>query len=288
LPTEAAPLYVFSRRRDLAFLVAMAPGRVHDTFRMNASSPLSPASSAEAAFEAAGGRGVALVGVLAGFTRRVFGLGRVAAQVVVRLEKEGADPYSTDTGFDIKSAVGLLQRALHLADALRARLRIPAVVAALLRPRAASGHARIARPAADKAGEMPLQLWQISYLRAHEETQAAYREAIAGMSDRDVIEHIYSHLMCASEMLGENREAAGVEALGHQAARQLAAVDERAVSDEGAPDGAVPNEIVADEVLADAMARTRTDVAMADAGQRAAYAPCDGPPPPALERGPPA
>jgi hypothetical protein len=251
--------------------------KVHDTFRMNAVSPLSAAPSAEAAFEAAIGRGVALIGVLAGFTRRVFGLGRVAVQVVARLEKEGADPYSTDTGFDIKSAVGFLHRALHLADALRARLRTPAVLAALLRPRGAACCAPVARPAADKAGEMPLQLWQISYLRAHEDTRAAYREAIADMSDRDVIEHIYSHLLCASEMLGENREAAGVEALGHEAARLLAAVEAEVAAET----------VLSDDGVSDEVTPPQADLVMAEAGSDSALAPPARPPLTPAGRGPP-
>jgi hypothetical protein len=117
------------------------------------------------------------------------------------------------------------------------------------------------------------------------------------MSDRDVIEHIYSHLMCASEMLGENREAAGVEALGHEAARLLAAVDadvapdrivaEKAVTDDAGPSDVAPSDVAPSDVEPGDVAPGRDDRVVADTGSGSSHAPPARGPLQAVGRGPP-
>jgi hypothetical protein len=112
------------------------------------------------------------------------------------------------------------------------------------------------------------------------------------MSDRDVIEHIYSHLMCASEMLGENREAAGVEALGHEAARLLAAVDadvapDRIVAEKAVTDDAGPSDVAPGDVAPGDVSPGRDDRVVADTGSGSSHAPPARGPLQAVGRGPP-
>jgi hypothetical protein len=246
-------------------------------FSMNTASLPPRASPTEAAFDAAVVRGVALIGVLKGFTQRVFGLGRVMKQVLDRLDKQGVDTRSANSGFDMKSISNLLRRAMHLADALRARLRTPAVALALIRPRSAPRREPIERQAGAQGYDPADPLWRITYYRADEETRAEYRQAIAEMSDCEVIEQIYSDLLCASAMLGETEEAAGVAVLGHKAAGLLAQVNETAV----------PADVLADEVLPEEVVPECADHAMSDARSDTAHAPCVRPSPPAVGRGPP-
>jgi hypothetical protein len=238
-------------------------------FSMNTVSLPHRASPAEAAFEAAVVRGVALIGVLKGFTRRVFGLGRVMKQVLVRLDQEGVDPHSANSGFDLTAVLNRLSRALHLADALYARLRTPAVTLALLmlRPRSAPRCERIAREVEDEDYDPEDPLRRISYGRGDEKIRSAYREAIEDMSDGEVVDHIISDLIWASAMLGETEEGARVVALAHKAAGLFATVKVDAAPDEVAPG--------------------HPDYAMSDGGSDRSDGSCARPTPPAVGRGPP-
>ena len=262
----------------------MATAYVHYSFSMNATSSLHLASPAEAAVDVAVVRGVALIGVLKGFTRRVFGLGRVMKQVLVRLDKEGVDPHSANSGFDLMGVLNLLSRALKLADALSARLRTAAVALALVRPRSATVRREwIERQAEDRdasgGGEdyMADPLRRISYGRTDERSCSEYRQAIADMSDREVLDVIYSHLLRASAILGETEEAARVTALGYKAAALLAEVNANEVPDDVAPP----------EVALHSAVSGRADRVMSDGNPEPADVPGARPPPRAVERGPP-
>ncbi len=72
--------------------------------------------------------GVRLLGVVSGFTRGVFQLGLEMGSVMIRLANAGKDPDSPNTGFDLAGVMRLLRRALHVADALRVRLRTPSEI----------------------------------------------------------------------------------------------------------------------------------------------------------------
>jgi hypothetical protein len=261
----------------------MATTYVHNMFSMNAASSLHLASPAEAAVDVAVVRGVALIGVLKGFTRRVFGLGRVMKQVLVRLDKEGVDPHSANSGFDLMGVLNLLSRALKLADALSARLRTAAVALALVRPRSATVRREWIERQAEDGGEgggedyMADPLRRISYGRTDERSCSEYRQAIADMSDREVLDVIYSHLLRASAILGETEEAARVTALGYKAAALLAEVNANEVPDDVAPP----------EVALHSAVSGRADRVMSDGSAEPADVPGSRPPPRAVERGPP-
>ena len=250
---------------------------------MNAASSLRPTSPAEAAVDVAVVRGVALIGVLKGFTRRVFGLGRVMKQVLVRLDKEGVDPHSANSGFDLMGVLNLLSRALKLADALSARLRTAAVALALVRPRSATVRREWIERQAEDGGEggdedyMADPLRRISYGRTDERSCSEYRQAIADMSDREVLDVIYSHLLRASAILGETEEAARVTALGYKAAALLAEVNANEVPDDVAPP----------EVALHGAVSGRADRVMSDGSPEPADVPGARSPPRAVERGPP-
>ena len=225
-------------------------------------------SAADPGFDAMVLRGVALIGVLKGFTRGVFGLGRAARGMIVRLTNEGAEPYSANSGFDFPTVVSLLRRALHLADALRARLLTPPVALALVRRRSVPKSRPTERPAEDEDYMPDDPVWLISYLRADEKTRSRYRQAIADMSDSEVVQQIYTDLASASAMLGQTEAAAQVAVLAHKAAGLL-----EPVTDEIGPANEAPP--------------PPDDRQMADAGSVLPEAPCATPPLRAVGRGPP-
>jgi hypothetical protein len=185
--------------------------------------------------------GIGLIGVAKGFARSVLELGRVMNGAVTRLKAEGGDPYSPNAGFDFVAVLSLLQHAVLLADALKARLRTAAVAIALARFGAARAGARNARPQADQEpdGEPDGEdaLWRIAYVRDDDRHQNAMRQAIAGMSDLEVLTNIHTSLLEASAMLGETDVAAEIRVLGCKAVALLGDV---------APDNEVPGEVEPD------------------------------------------
>jgi hypothetical protein len=185
--------------------------------------------------------GIGLIGVAKGFARSVLELGRVMNGAVTRLKAEGGDPYSPNAGFDFVAVLSLLQHAVLLADALKARLRTAAVAIALARFGAARAGARNARPQADQEpdGEPDGEdaLWRIAYVRDDDRHQNAMRQAIAGMSDLEVLTNIHTSLLEASAMLGETDVAAEIRVLGCKAVALLGDV---------APDNEVPDEVAPD------------------------------------------
>ena len=186
---------------------------------------------------AAVARDVGLFGVVKGFARSVLGLGRVMSGAVARLKDEGADPHSANSGFDFKAVLHLLQRAVLMADALRARLRTPELAVVLARFRAVRTaavrteppQAPVAQPEADET------LRQIACARNDERLRRQLRQVIEGMSDREVLTYIYADLREASERLGDTAVAKRIEALGCKASALLG--DE---PDEVVPSGVAP------------------------------------------------
>jgi hypothetical protein len=110
-----------------------------------------------------------------------------------------------------------------MADALRARLRTPELAVVLARFRAVRSaavrteppQAPVAQPEADET------LRQIACARNDERLRRQLRQAIEGMSDREVLAYIYADLRQASEMLGDTAVAKQVEALGCKASALL-------------------------------------------------------------------
>ena len=209
-------------------------------------------ADAHAAFAAAAVmRGVVLIGVLKGFTRGVFGLGRVMKDVIDRLKGQGVDPYSPEAGVDLKTVTALLRRALHLADALRVRLKTPAVALAMIR----RGLRRRYLPRRDAVEEVESAwddpLWFIAYRRTEDKLRGQIKRAIAEMSDGEVIDMICSDLLCASALLGETEEGARIAVLARKAAAAFTPAPDPVVS----PDKVVPDEVArapAERVMADA------------------------------------
>ena len=224
-------------------------------------------------------RGIGLIGVAKGLARSVVELARVMSGAVARLKHEGADPYSLNAGFDFMGVLSLLQRAVLMADALRARLRTPAVAVALARfgaARAGAGNERPqAAPKPEIAPDVQDPMWRIAYVRADKQRLQAWREAIEDMSDREVLTHIHADLLAASSMLGETDMAAEVRALGCKASALL--------GDEA--DEVVPGDVATED---GAPAATRPDVhGMSDAGEDPNRMPSARPPVPEVGRGPP-
>ena len=221
---------------------------------MSATASPSRTSDTDPAFAAASVlRGIGLIGVLTGLTRSVFGLGRTTKFVLARLTGEGVDPYSHNGGFDFRGVMGLLQRAVLLADALRARLRTPAVAVAMVRHKFAQRRSRIERRAEDEACTADDPLWRIAYVRGDEKIRLKYRRAITGMSDGEIIERICSDLMSASAMLEDTEAAARIAVLAHKAAMLIVPVADQTVADQTAADGA-PSDPVAPPRAGRAMA----------------------------------
>jgi hypothetical protein len=180
--------------------------------------------------------GIGLIGVVRGFARSALGLGDVMSGVIARLKHDGANPDSANAGFDFQGVLNLLQRAVLLADALRARLRTPAVAIALARfaaPRAGVGHDR--PPPAEQPELDETRSW-IAYLRSDDMRRQGARAAIEGLSDREVLTYIHANLLQASAMLGETDVAAEVRALGCKALALLGDEADEVVPDDGAPD----------------------------------------------------
>ena len=186
-------------------------------------------------------RGIGLIGVVKGFARSVLGLGQVMSGAIARLEREGADPYSANSGFDFKGVMNLLQRAVLMADALRARLRTPAVALALARFGVGRASARQERPQPAEPPELDDTMLWITYLRTDDKRRQGWREAIEGLSDREVLTHIYGDLLHAASMLGETDVAQEVRALACKASALLG--DE---ADEVAPGDTAPDDVSPD------------------------------------------
>jgi hypothetical protein len=180
-------------------------------------------------------RGVGLFGVVKGFARSVLGLGRVMSGAMDRLEGEGAEPMSANAGYDFPRVMELLRRAVHMADALKARLLTPVVAEfiAMARFRAARTHAgtnirisaRDERPKVAEPACLGDIMFQINFTRSDPATRQQLRQAIADMSDREVVTYIYADLREASEMLGETKLAAQVEAMACKASALLDAAE---------------------------------------------------------------
>jgi hypothetical protein len=166
-------------------------------------------------------RGIGLIGVVKGFARGVLGLGMVMNGAIARLKHEGADPYSANAGFDFKAVLHLLQRAVLMADALRARLRTPAVGMALARFVAGRAFARTMPPRPAAQPDADDQVSHIACARKDERLRRQLREAIEGMSDCEVLTRIHADLLQASAMLGETDVAQEVRALGCKASALL-------------------------------------------------------------------
>jgi hypothetical protein len=166
-------------------------------------------------------RGIGLIGVVKGFARGVLGLGMVMNGAIARLKHEGADPYSANAGFDFKAVLHLLQRAVLMADALRARLRTPAVGMALARFSLGRASARYAPPRPAAQPEADDQLSHIACARKDERLRRQLRKAIEDMSDCEVLTRIYGDLLQASAMLGETDVAQEVRALACKASALL-------------------------------------------------------------------
>lgn len=190
-------------------------------------------------------RGIGLIGVAKGFARSVLGLGQVMSGAVARLKAEGGNPYSANAGFDFVAVLSLLQRAVLMADALRARLRTPAVAIALARFATGRAGARNERPQADAEPDTDDALWRIAYVRGDKQRLQGWRQAIEEMSDREVLTYIHADLLAASEMLGETDVAAEIRALGCKASALLS--DD---ADEVAPAAAAPGNPVSDTATA--------------------------------------
>ena len=202
---------------------------------------------------ASAGYGVGLIGVVKGFARSVLGLGRVMSGAMARLEGEGAEPMSANAGYDFPRVMVLLRRAVHMADALKARLFTPAVAEflAMARFRAARtsasagantgvrASARDERPRAAEPACLGDILFQINFTRSDPKTRQQLQQAIENMSDREVLTYIYADLREASEMLGETKLAAQVEAMACKASTLLDAADAAAAADEALDDVAL-------------------------------------------------
>jgi len=203
----------------------------------------SPDETASAAY------GVGLIGVAKGFARSVLGLGRVMSGTIARLTNEGADPHSANSGFDFMAVLNLLQRAVMLADALKARLLTPAVTAAMARFRAVRSFAGQARPQAAAQPEADDTLWRIAYVRADKQRRQGWLEAIEDMSDREVLTHIYATLRQASAMLGDTAVAAQVEALACKASALLGDEADEVAPGHGTPSHVTPETTVTRPVV---------------------------------------
>jgi hypothetical protein len=187
-----------------------------------------------------------LIGVARGFARSVLGLGRAMTVAIDRLANEGAAPFSANAGYDFPRVMTLLRRAIHMADALRARLRTPAVAAALAlaRFRAARAGTRGERPQAAEPARIDDIQFQITFTRSDPATRQHMREMIADMSDHAVLTYIHADLLEASSMLGEPEMEAVIRALGGKAVALLGdAADAAAPADEAAGDAA-PDAVV--------------------------------------------
>jgi hypothetical protein len=190
--------------------------------------------------------GIGLIGVAKGFARSVLELGRVMNGAAARLKHEGGDPYSPNAGFNLVGVLSLLQHAVLLADALKARLRTAAVAIALARFGAARAGARNARPQSDEEPDAEDALWRIAYVRGDDRQQNAMRQAIAGMSDLEVVTHIHTSLLEASAMLGETDVAAEIRMLGCKAVALLGDLADAAAPGEVVPDGAASGDAASD------------------------------------------
>jgi hypothetical protein len=192
--------------------------------------------------------GIGLIGVVKGFARSALGLGDVMSGVIARLKHEGADPDSANSGFDFNGVMYLLQRAVLLADALRARLRSPAVAIALARFGVSRAGAGYQRPPPAEPPELDETQGWIAYLRTDDKRRECAREAIEGLSDREVLTHIYANLLQASAMLGETDVAAEVRALGCKASALLGDEAGEPATGEVAAGHGAPNEVAPNEV----------------------------------------
>ena len=198
-------------------------------------------------------RGIGLIGVVKGFARGVLGLGMVMNGAIARLKHEGADPYSANAGFDFKAVLHLLQRAVLMADALRARLRTPAVGMALARFSVGRALTRYVPPRPAAQPETDDQLSHIACARKDERLRRQLRKAIEDMSDREVLTRIYGDLLQASAMLGETDVAQEVLALACKASALLGDEADEVPGDVAARDGAP-----ADGAPSDGAPRDRT------------------------------
>jgi hypothetical protein len=198
--------------------------------------------------------GIGLIAVAKGFARSVLELGRVMNGAVTRLKAEGGDPYSPNAGFDFVAVLSLLQHAVLLADALKARLRTAAVAIALAN----------ARPQADQEPDWEPDgedaLWRIAYVRDDDRHQNATRQAIAGMSDLEVLTHIHTSLLEASAMLGETDVAAEIRVLGCKAVALLGDVADQPATGDGTPRDEAPCDKVPDTAAPLTAAHGKPDV----------------------------
>jgi hypothetical protein len=188
-------------------------------------------------------RGIGLIGVVKGFARSVLELGGVMSGAVARLKAEGGDQYSANAGFDFMGVLSLLQRAVMMADALRTRLRTPAVAVALARfwtvPAGARKESPRATPRPEIEPDVEDPLWRIAYVRGDNGQRREWLEAIEGMSDREVLTRIHANLLEASAMLGETDMAAEVRVLGGKA---LALLDDAADEADGQGKAEAPDD----------------------------------------------
>jgi hypothetical protein len=200
-------------------------------------------------------RGIGLIGVVRGFARSVLGLGRAMSSAFDRLENEGVEPFSANAGYDFSRVMILLRRAIHMADALRERLRTPAVAAtlALARFRARAGE-RNERPLPAQPAELDDIMFQITFTRSDPETRQHVRKMIADMPDREVLTYIHADLLEASSILGEPEMEAVVRALGGKAVALLG--DE---ADAVAPGNAVPGGVAPDTMVTRPAVHGRAD-----------------------------